>query len=37
MRWMGWSWQELNDCPASIVETVIVMIEEQEPDDNYGG
>lgn len=37
MKWMSWSWQDLNDCPASIVDTVIEMIGELDTDGDNSG
>ena len=37
MKFMGWSWQDLNECPASLVDTVIEMIEELGEDGTDSG
>jgi len=37
MKFMGWSWQDLCDCPASLVDTVIEMIGELEEDGTDSG
>jgi len=37
MKFMGWSWQDLNECPASLVDTVIEMIGELEEDGANSG
>lgn len=29
MKWMRWSWRDLQDCPADIVEKVIGMMNEE--------
>ena len=37
MKFMGWSDEELYHCRASIVDTVIEMIGELEPDGDNSG
>lgn len=37
MKFMAWSWQDLNECPASLVDTVIDMIGEMDEDGANGG
>lgn len=37
MKFMGWSWQDLYHCPAGLVDTVIEMIGELDPDGDNSG
>lgn len=27
MKWMGWSWRQLQNCPAELYDRILVMME----------